>query len=313
MKIRSFFTGLFPRSKELRKAIRSYQKKEINKEDLNRVYSSEAKKLIELQKEIGVAYYQEGMLKWQDLLRPLCNYSGIQEGTLIRWFETNFFYRMPVVKDKIRYEEPVLREFYCLDALKEVNKIMIPIPDPLTFAILSENYYYLRIKDLIEDISQAIIEDIANIKLDISAFQVISPAIGYYEINEEDLKLYNDFLKKLRNFNKKIIVHFSFIRYLYFLSKIQGFDVLSLDLCYGDREKIIKAIPSCNALSLGLIDVSTSLIEEPSYLLKEITRVSNYRNLGELYITNSSDLDLLPYEKAVEKIKVIKEVLNDEA
>jgi 5-methyltetrahydropteroyltriglutamate--homocysteine methyltransferase len=312
MKIQSFLTGLFPRSKELRKAIRAYQKKEINKEDLEKVYSSEANKLIEIQKELGISYYQEGMLKWQDLLRPLCNYHGIQEGTLIRWFETNFFYRMPIIKDKIKYEEPVLREFYCLDTLKGANKVMIPIPDPLTFAILSENYHYSKIKDLVDDISEVIIDDISNIKINIDVFQVISPAIGYYELDDEDLKSYNDFLKKLRYFNKRIIVHFSFIRHPSFLSKIQDYDILSLDLCYGDREKIIKAIPNCNALSLGLIDVSTSLIEEASYLLKEIKRISNYKKLSELYITNSSDLDLLPYEKAIEKIKVIKEVLNHE-
>jgi len=314
MIIKTFLNGLLPRSKDLRKALRAYQKGNLDIKGLEEVYENEAKKYVNLQREANFSFIYDGMLKWQDQLRPLCKYEGIKEGTLIRWFETNFFYRMPVVVDKISLDGNVIPSHFSLNVLKNFENVVIPIPDPLSFAMLSENRYYAKIKDLISDLTKVIIEDLQSLDINIKGLLVLSPALFYFGIDKEDIKIYNEFLKQLKSLRKnlKIIVHFSFIKnpsLLNFLSNLE-IDILSLDLCYGNRIDIIRNIPEVESISLGLIDVSTSFIEEKEYLLFEIKRIIDDKHFKELYVTNSTDLDLLPYEVAMEKINVLKGLAN---
>ncbi len=300
-----FLNGLFPRSKKIREALRSFQKKKIDLKEMKEIYEEEAKKYVEIQKDIGCYFISDGLLMWQDLLRPLCNYDGIKEGTLIRWFETNFFYRMPIVNDRIQLKEPVLKDFYCINALKGVEGSVIAFPDPLTFALLSENLYYSSIKDLVEDLAKVMVEDIAIASKEVGTknLLVLSPVL-YYNV---DLSLLKDFFERLSSIGSRIILHLSFVKRLN-SKELHGldFDLLSVDLCFGDREALIKEL-DFRSLGLGLIDTLTSLIEDPNYLFKEVSRIkAGIRALKEIFVTNSSDLDLLPYEVALEKIKNLK-------
>jgi methionine synthase II (cobalamin-independent) len=84
-------------------------------------------------------------------------------------------------------------------------------------------------------------------------------------------------------------------------------DMIGVDLCYGDREEIIKNIQGINKqIALGLIDSNISLIEDVNYLLNEIKRINEIIKLNNVIITNSSDLDLLPFNVALEKVKVLR-------
>jgi methionine synthase II (cobalamin-independent) len=83
--------------------------------------------------------------------------------------------------------------------------------------------------------------------------------------------------------------------------------MIGVDLCYGDREEIIKNIQGINKqIALGLIDSNISLIEDVNYLLNEIKRINEILKLNNVIITNSSDLDLLPFNVALEKVKVLR-------
>src|SRR5579875_1003203 len=175
MRLKTFVSGLMPRSKELRRALRSYQKGNIDAATLEKSYIEEAEKYISIQKDAGCEFIQDGMLKWQDLLRPLCNYGGVKEGTLIRWFETNFFYRMPIVEDKITYKGPVISNHVITSSLKKDSKSSLTIPDPITFAILCENRYYNKISELVSDLSNAMIRDLEILDLDVKAIIIHSP------------------------------------------------------------------------------------------------------------------------------------------
>ncbi|MDT7887033.1 MAG: hypothetical protein RQ968_06650, partial [Thermoproteota archaeon] len=73
------------------------------------------------------------------------------------------------------------------------------------------------------------------------------------------------------------------------------------------REEIIKNIQGINKqIALGLIDSNISLIEDVNYLLNEIKRINEIIKLNNVIITNSSDLDLLPFNVALEKVKVLR-------
>jgi len=86
-----------------------------------------------------------------------------------------------------------------------------------------------------------------------------------------------------------------------------------LDLCYGDREKIAELTKEISSkYSLGLIDSFISYAEAPEYVIREINKIVNKLNIKEeVYLTNSSELDRLPYEIAVEKVNLMGKIKKE--
>jgi len=318
MNIETYLTGLFPKSLKLRKILRDFYKNKANKEDVDRVFLDETNKLIELQKNNSLSYIYDGMLKWLDLLRPFTKYDGIEEGPLIRWFETNFFYRQPIINGKISLLKPVLKDYFEIDLIKKEKLLSFSIIDPLTFVYLSVNNYYKENSELLYDFIDALSKDINFLKeenLTFSLINIISPYLTFSLINKEYIYFLNYFIKKLRNIypNSKISLNLYFIKNYQNLELLNesNVDILTFDMCYGDREKIVEKIKDLNFdLGLGLIDSNISLIEDPEYLKKEILRINGIVKKDKIYLTTSSDLDRLPYELACEKVNVIGKLLK---
>jgi Methionine synthase II (cobalamin-independent) len=126
MKISSYIFGIFPKSDDLRKGMRDFSKGKISKEEFESLLKKEYNHLINLLNSCNLSYIYDGLLVWFDLLRPFTNYEGIELGTLIRWFETNTFYRMPVIKSKIKLEKPVLINYF-YNELKNIKNSSISL------------------------------------------------------------------------------------------------------------------------------------------------------------------------------------------
>jgi methionine synthase II (cobalamin-independent) len=170
---------------------------------------------------------------------------------------------------------------------------------------MKKNYFMIFLNALLKDIKITIDEINPNL------ISLISPYLGYYDFKEEEIELLNEFINKLKEIKKeiKISINLYFIKNSNKLSKLKklNVDIIGVDLCYGDREEIIKNIQGINKqIALGLIDSNISLIEDVNYLLNEIKRINEILKLNNIIITNSSDLDLLPFNIALEKVKVLR-------
>jgi 5-methyltetrahydropteroyltriglutamate--homocysteine methyltransferase len=312
--IKLYLTGLFPRNKSLRRALRDYDKKLIDRDALKKIYTEETIELVNLQEKNDFDFIYDGMLTWQDFLRPLCNSKSIFAGPLIRWFETNFFYRVPLIKDKIEFTKPSLSEFYLLNLIKEKSSICLL--DPISFLHLSENNYYRSFDELFYDFSNYLIKELEFISHNhtLSAIHLVSPILGFQKIDLNEIHLLEQFIKNLKkiapsaniSLNLYYLKVYENIRYL---SEIQA-DIIGLDLCYGDREKIAELTKEISSkYSLGLIDSFISYAEAPEYVIREINKIVNKLNIKEeVYLTNSSELDRLPYEIAVEKVNLMGKI-----
>ncbi len=55
-----------------------------------------------LQQESGLAFFSDGLLRWHDIFRPLMEALGpIKPEALVRWFDTNTFFREPDLSGKL--------------------------------------------------------------------------------------------------------------------------------------------------------------------------------------------------------------------
>ena len=105
--MQAFAPGIYPRSEALVQATRDLDRGRTSAEAVDEQVRRDLDELVRVQQEAGLDLLADGMLRWQDLFRPLLEGSdGLEPGPLTRFLDTNSFYRAPTATSG----EPRLRE-----------------------------------------------------------------------------------------------------------------------------------------------------------------------------------------------------------
>jgi len=317
--ISCYVTGASPRSNELIKKTRAYERGKISKKELEESFEKSTETVIKAQISAGLDYIADGMLRWQDMLRPFTeNLKGITVGSLRRWFNNNTFYRKPVIKDYVKRERDVVINVTHLAKLPKNLLWKAILPAPYTFVSLSENQYYRDKAEFMFKFAEVINEEIEGLaEVGFSYIQLSEPALVYEESKPKSMKdklaLVNDALEiAVKGTKTKTCLQTFFGDFSKILPEALDFPVdhFGIDLYETDFEKL-KEYSFEKGVALGLVDSRSSLVEEPDELVavaKEIIESIYRSNMGEVFICPNCDLDFLPWERAEEKMKVINSV-----
>jgi 5-methyltetrahydropteroyltriglutamate--homocysteine methyltransferase len=94
--LQAFSPGIHPRSEALVQATRDLDRGRTSAEAVDEQVARDLDELVRVQQDAGLDLIADGMLRWQDLFRPLLEASeGIEPGPLTRFLDTNSFYRAP--------------------------------------------------------------------------------------------------------------------------------------------------------------------------------------------------------------------------
>jgi 5-methyltetrahydropteroyltriglutamate--homocysteine methyltransferase len=92
----TFVPGIYPRSEELVQATRDLDRGRTTPQAVDEQLQRDLDALVAVQQEAGFDLLADGMLRWQDLFRPLLDAAeGLEPGALTRFLDTNTFYRAP--------------------------------------------------------------------------------------------------------------------------------------------------------------------------------------------------------------------------
>lgn len=92
-------SGAYPRAEALVKATWNSDKGLLSQAGLEKVRGAETRRVVELQQRLGFSPATNGQLGWQDAFRPLIEENpAFEVGGLQRLFETNKFYRQPILR-----------------------------------------------------------------------------------------------------------------------------------------------------------------------------------------------------------------------
>ncbi len=96
--MQAFVPGLYPRSEALVQATRDLDRGRTTPEAVDEQTEQDLAQLVSGQQEAGFELLADGMLRWQDIFRPLVEGSeGLETGALTRFLDTNSFFRAPSV------------------------------------------------------------------------------------------------------------------------------------------------------------------------------------------------------------------------
>src|SRR5438270_13106333 len=94
--MQAFAPGIYPRSEQLVQATRDLDRGRTSPEAVDEQVERDLAELLSVQQQAGLDLLSDGMLRWQDLFRPVLEASeGLETGALTRFLDTNTFYRAP--------------------------------------------------------------------------------------------------------------------------------------------------------------------------------------------------------------------------
>lgn len=303
-------TGAFPRSEQLVETTRAFERGRVSQVDLNTALYRGIAALVELQTNAGLDFIVDGQLNWQDLFRPFSEvFTGIQLGSLTRWFDNNSFYRKPIIAEKVGSRTTNIQTYFQYNHLPASAKKAI-LPGPFTFAVMSQNSAYSSLADLVDALAHAL-RDIATelCERGYSYLQFNEPCICLDKTTKPELEIAKHaFEICARGVSAKTALQTYFGDAAAVIDDLLDYpvDCIGLDMYAGSIDTILE-YDFDKELGCGCIDGRNSLLESPDDLTELIAKVKQKIEPKRLFISPNCDLDFLPYSVAEKKIHLLSE------
>ena len=306
----AFISGIHARSNRLTEATRKFEKGELSETQLQDYWAEDTRALVNLQIKSNLTIVSDGMLCWPDPLRPLIrNMKGIILGGYSRWFETNTFYRKPIVLGELSLENASLRKSYRLQAIPRNYNKMIILPGPYTLTQLSENKYYHDSWELMsayaEVLSGFVQELLHNSETLFFMFQEPCLVSESFKPHKDCFSQISEILGKIIHNESRTIIHTFFGD----ISKIQNlmleFDNVQLGVDLTETPPNVLGNFEGYKLALGIVDSLSPIVETPILLDKSLEIISRIR-FNQIAICPNTDLRYLPRKIADRKLRALK-------
>ena len=300
--ISSYTFGIYPRSEELIEATRK------NTENLDSLFQKETEEYISAQKNAGLGFVSDPLLKWDDIFRPFSNLSSVTPTALNRIYEMNTFYRVLSFdgQDLVGGGNIVQSN---LDSSLPKNKTAA-IPEPFTFAELHTSNKFKRKEDFTINLAKMLRVEIDSlVESGFEAIQLLGPSIAYN--NEVDFGLVSDALKIITDGLKaKTILHTYFGDVSTKIESLLNLPVsgLGFDITTTPASSIEKHSFSDKILTVGIINSFNTAIEKPQECIKQVDEINAKTKPKESYVSTNFDLEYVPKEFAMNKISVLGEI-----
>ncbi|HIQ29065.1 MAG TPA: hypothetical protein EYH45_00710 [Candidatus Caldiarchaeum subterraneum] len=311
MEVKTYLTGAFARPERLIKAFRDNRKGKVTDEELSSILSHYTSEVIKHQKEEQLTYVIDGMLRWNDLFRPLAeNMEGVKVNGLARWFDNNLFYKKPVVTGEINLSRSIVSEYIMLNLLSNVRWKLI-LPEPYTMASMMENIYYRRFDDLLFALAEVIGEEAYNAYVNgVSQVQLSAPYLVFQKLTEDELDIAIQAVGEVRKRTKaEILLHTYYGSVGRIMPRLLDFpvDVVGVDLTQ-TPDKHLTEYSITKDICLGVIDGRNSMLEDVNLAVGRVMKILEYVDVKGLHISPSCEFEALPYEVALRKVKILSQV-----
>lgn len=327
-------TGSYPRIGDspelqtLRRSIAALDRGDGTLADLHAAEDDMTRRAISDQARAGVEWLTDGLIRWYD---PVSHLAGKLEGVeirgLLRFFDTNTYFRQPVVTARPMRSKPlVVEEFrFAHAALNHLPtphangtpRIKVVLTGPYTLAkfSLSESDATAKLEIRAAAYAEALAAEIVDLAAaGVELIQVDEPAIVKYP---GDWGIFDQaiapILRARDNAGRKpklaLYVYFRDCAPLYEKLTSLPFDIIGLDFTYNPAlVDVVASKGSPRALGLGLLDGRNTKLEDPAVVAKQIERMLPKIQCGHAYLGPSSGLEYLPRDRAQGKLELLRRV-----
>lgn len=309
-------TGSYPRigdapeAQRHRRAYARWERGELSEAEWQAVEDDVVREVIAEQLAAGVELPTDGQVRWYDPISHLArSLEHVTLDGLLRYFDTNFYFRQPVVSGPLRRLGPVLRrEFEVARAAAAPHPVKPVLTGPYTLARSSilVGGYADRVA-LAHAYAAILAEEVADLAA--AGAELIQVDEPWLLRHPEDAPLVRELLAVLGAARGRtrlaLCTYFGDAVPLY--DALQAFpaEVLGFDLVYGPglTERVATA-GTAKTLALGVVDGRNTRLETAAEVYPVLDRV--LPRAGELaYVNPSCGLELLPRDRARRKLEIL--------
>ncbi len=305
----STVVGNYPRPEWFRDYLRRVEgmQKDLDVEVDRDVLKKAISEVIDEQKRAGIELLTDGQLIWHDFLLTIASrLEGFEMNGLVRYFDNNLYYRIPVAKGKVERREKILYDF---EIAFEIEKNVKPVLSCYTVAKLSKNKFYSKFEDFLWDLCKAIREEIRDLEGMVTCVQIDEPALIYAAKNE--IKNLEDIFKELTSTKVETILmtYFDSAERIFPEVLDFGFDVIGLDFVEGYEENLkILDEYKIEKINIGLVDGRNTKMEDLNELKDKIDKIFSKCDFKKVYVSPNTGLEFLPRIKAFEKMQLVSKL-----
>ena len=306
----------YPRSDRVRRLLRRMEELgEAGLIETGRAILEDSLMLLGVQLAAGVDAAADPLIDWHDLLRPFAEaWRGVWIDGLNRWFDNNFFYRIPVVEelpDPQRLVTPP-RVKAVRSILPEWADVRVTLPGPVTFTRLAKIREGLDEVKVAERIAEILaLEAEKSVANGAKIVDIHEPFLGDIDARPEDGEL----AARLASMIASKVGGRAIVRLLTYYApprpevweKLSEAKVDTLMIDYVDAPaKAEKALEKWapKKLIVGLVNARSIYPEDPRKVADEAKRLAYRYNVEEFIVATSAPVDLIPLRYAIEKTRI---------
>lgn len=320
MKLTAAHVGHYPRIGEsaeeqlLRRTTRQWEKGNRSALELREAQEQVTRAALREQSEAGLDEVTDGLIRWYDPLSHLAaKLTGIRIGGLLRFFDTNFYFRQPEVHDIVSWNGPILREEYEFASRETSKPVRVVLTGPYTLAKLSVSRTgrYHGVEDLAASYAEALGRELAELA-DAGAkrIQIDEPAVlrhpDEFGILAEAIALV---ARHKGNAELILMTYFGEAEPLY--QKLMELPVEEVGFDFTYSPGLVDRVASQGAsrrLGLGLIDGRNTGMESVDRVLATLERLEPGLRESGATLTPSCGLEYLPRDRARRKLHLVAEL-----
>jgi len=293
-----------PRPAKYRMAIARLQEGKITPEELKEIENEVTVEAIQELVGTGLDIVNDGMIRWEDNQTPFAKgLEGFEIGGLIRYFDTNTYYRQPIAVAPIRFKQPITVDDFKFAQAKSTKPVKPLVTGPYTLARLSENRHYGKFSDFAYDLARALREEMLALEAaGAEMIQIDEPGILRYP---QDAALFTEIVRALVQGVKCPIVlqtYFADATPLWPTMTALPVGWLGVDLATNPATwKVVNGWQG--GLCLGLVDARNTRMEDFKSLRPKVEKLLSTYGNDRLMLSPSAGLEFLPRERAEEKLK----------
>ena len=265
----SYTFGIYPRSEELIEATRK------NTENMNSLFQKETEEYISTQKNAGLGFVSDPLLKWDDIFRPFSNLTSVNLSSLNRIYEMNTFYRI-LSFDGLDFTDGGKIIQSNLDSSLPKNRT-VAIPEPFTFAQLHTSKEFKSKEDFTINLAKILRAEVNSlVESGFEVIQLLAPSIAYNK--EVDFGVISDALKIITDGLKaKTILHTYFGDVSTKIESLLDLPVsgVGFDITTTPTSSIEKHSFSDKILTVGIINSFNTAIEKPQECIKQVDKLTH--------------------------------------
>ncbi|MBI4115936.1 MAG: methylcobamide--CoM methyltransferase [Candidatus Omnitrophica bacterium] len=300
----------------LRRTYAQFDRKEVDLAHVERTKDEVTRQVIQEQIDAGVELITDGQIRWNDAITYIAGkMKGFELTGLLRYFDTNTFYRQPICKAELTSPESLLvKDFQFANAISSVP-VKAVLTGPFTIARLSQDKHYKDFEVFALKLAAILGEEVKRLaQVGATVFHFDDPALLWFK---KEKAVFKKIWTKLasyfpENIETILFLNFGDLKGIYPEIQDLPFTTLGLDLATETENwEVLESTPCTKKLLAGIVDARNTKMETEEELQGKLEKLLAIVSPENLSVSPSHGLEFLPRASAKKKLANLAKVVRE--